>query len=217
MRRRFALVLLVLAVLAIPVLGAAQTAAQPVVQSSVAAADQTAYQPTAQPMIQPTPLPEIHPHAGSVAIGVDVGVYRPDEELQWAVTPQVLFEFYVTARVSVRLMGGWANPKFLNGSGSMSHISGTANLAYNWEYEYWHPFVSAGVGIYSVQKFLDDDTKVGLRYNRFGFNAAAGVEYFATPQVTLKFELNYHRVHPVWQIGDGPGGLAVTAGVKRYF
>jgi len=206
LRLRLALVLLAASVAALPSLAAAQTVVL-----------QPPPPPPPQPVFPAALLAENQPHAGSLAIGADFGLYRPDEEFQVGVTPEAFVEFYVTGRWSIRLLGGWARPKFLDRTRSMDHVRVTANVAYNWEHEYWHPFVSAGIGLYAVQGYLVDDTPVGQRFYRVGFNVATGVEYFWSPKIAVKFEFNYHRAPIVSEIGDGPHGFAVTAGLKKYF
>ena len=208
MRTRFAAILLVVLLFGLPLPAMAQLEAPRPAPQAVPVPPSEAY---------PALLPAIQPHAGSLAIGADFGFYRPATDFLVSLTPEVLLEFYVTERVSIRLLGGWARTKFANGTGSMDHLRSTTNVAYNWEYDYWHPYVSAGIGLYSAQGYSAGRSRVGLRYNHVGLNVAAGVEYFWSPKVTVKFEFDYHRVNPVWEIGNGPGGFALTAGVKRYF
>jgi len=166
---------------------------------------------------QPTDQPKVQPAAGNVAIGADIGFYKPDEEYKVAFTPQAYVEFYLHDRWSIRAMLGWERPRSMTGGSSMDHIRGTANLIYNFEAGYWHPYISLGYGAYVAQNREVDDNWDTPRYTKWGPNIAAGIEYFWSPKITIKFEINVHMVHPIAELGDGPGGFAVTLGLKKYF
>ena len=155
------------------------------------------------------------PHAGVLAIGASAGVYVPGSEFHAAFTPEGFLEFYLTDRVSLRGMVGYANPSFDSGNAELRQTRGTASVLFNWEAGLWHPFVGFGGGFYYVQPRASGEAS-GPARTRAGAHAGIGIEYFATPKITYKFEATYHLV----QQGDLPGspsGLALTAGLKKYF
>ena len=157
------------------------------------------------------------PHGGAMALGGDIGFYVSDEELNVTYTPQAYVEFYPTDRWSIRAMVAYHRPDYTDGARSLDQWTATFNVTHNWEYDYWHPYVSVGVGFYSVQYIEGDSTYVGPRYTKAGANIAAGIEYFWSPKVAIKFEVDVHIVRPVMELGSGSEGMALTAGIKRYF
>ena len=165
----------------------------------------------------PTPGAAQHrePHAGSFAIGGDVGVYVPGSEFHAAFTPQAFFEFYATGRVSVRAMGGGSDQKFDGTNDGLRQVRATFNVVINWEAELWHPFVTFGGGAYYVQPRLDGES-YGSARTVGGGNLGFGVEYFWRPKVTYKFEATYHFVQQS-DLPGNPSGMALTAGLKKYF
>src|SRR5438094_6900714 len=83
------------------------------------------------------------PAAGSAAIGIDVGAFVPPAaEMNNSLLLNVLYEYYVTPRVSLRTDVGWASPSFNSGGiSSLRTIPLRLDLNYNWEGGRWHPFV----------------------------------------------------------------------------
>lgn len=156
------------------------------------------------------------PHALSVAIGGDLGVFVPDEELHATFSPDAFVEFYVFGRMSIRAMAAWARPAYVSGDRSLDQLRGTVNVLFNWEKELWHPFITAGAGAYAVQLRAGDET-VGSRSTKSGFNAGGGIEYFWAPKVAVKVEATYHWVRQGDLPGGGASGLAISAGLKKYF
>jgi hypothetical protein len=155
------------------------------------------------------------PHAGSAAVGAGVGVYVPGSEFHAGFTPEGFAEFYVTGRLSLRALGGWTTPSLDDNTGEMRQVRGTFSVIYNWEAELWHPFVVVGGGLYRVQPRAQGENSGPVR-TRGGGHVGIGVEYFAQPSVTFKFEATYSVV----QQGDlpfNPSGLSLTAGLKKYF
>ena len=155
------------------------------------------------------------PHAGSFAIGGDAGVYVPGSEFHAGFNPAFLLEFYLTGRMSVRGGGAWTAPDLDTGVEELRQFRGTVNAVFNWECDYWHPFVTLGAGAYLVQP-RSAGVNVGAMRTLAGFNAGIGIEYFARPKITFKFETTYHVV----QQGDlpaSPSGLSATVGMKKYF
>ena len=155
------------------------------------------------------------PHAGTFAIGGDAGVYVPGSEFHAGFSPAFLLEFYLTGRMSIRGVGAWTSPKLDNDVDELRQFRGTGNIVFNWEAEYWHPFITFGAGFYLAQP-RSAGVNVGAMRTVAGFNTGIGIEYFARPQLTFKFETTYHVV----QQGDlpySPSGLAATVGMKKYF
>ena len=156
------------------------------------------------------------PHAGSFAIGGDAGFYVPDEEFHTGFTPAVLAEFYIGPRISVRALGGWSRNEFVSMSDRyLEQFRYAFNFVYNWECEYWHPFVTFGGGGHTVRTWRDDVEQTPWHF-RGGLNIGAGIEYFVRPKVTFKFEGTYYYVnHPATP--PESMGFAATVGMKRYF
>ena len=156
------------------------------------------------------------PKAGSVAIGADAGFIVAHSEFHVGVMPSAFAEFYFTSRISGRVLGGWSRNEFVNrDSRYLEQLRAALNVAYNWEFELWHPFVTGGVSIHRVRTWADDVEDSGW-FSQPGFNAGLGVEYFARSKVTFTFEATYYRVRQ----GDLPAvatGFALSAGIKKYF
>jgi hypothetical protein len=156
------------------------------------------------------------PDTGLIGAGVDLGILFPDDAFENTLTLDGFADYYLTPRVSVRAMLGWANPGF-NGR-TEDHFRQTKllfNAVYNWEFVEWHPFVTAGAGAYFVRSHLEgEDDPEGE--TRGGINFGGGAEYFTGDRNAVKFELRWDIV------SDPPGlpdasGLTLTAGYKWYF
>ena len=156
------------------------------------------------------------PAAGTVAAGIDVGALIPTNDgLSNSALINVLYEYYMTPRVSFRTDFGWSNPAFSGGAvDSLRQVPLRFDVNYNWEGGRWHPFVGTGVGIYFLQ-FRTGDTSIGDTESRFGLNTGGGVEYFLNRSVAVKGEGRYHAVANAR--GQDPSGIAFTAGLKTYF
>jgi opacity protein-like surface antigen len=156
------------------------------------------------------------PHEGSSAIGIDVGAFMPSQDnLDPSFLTGITYEYYVTPRVSLRTDFGWANPRFDGSRDSLRQIPLRADVNYNWERGKWHPFAGAGIGAYFLQH-KSNDASFGDSETKTGFNFGGGIEYFFNRNAAWKFEGRYHAVGES-QFGHDPSGLALTAGVKRYF
>jgi len=156
------------------------------------------------------------PHKGAAAVGADVGVFLPKQD-QLTTGPVVegFFEYYLSARDSVRVGAGWLNPKFERESeDSFRQIRIAVDLVHNWEGGTVHPFVGAGLGTYFLQE-RDNGTNFGDGDTKFGGTVFAGAEFFASNTFSVKGEARYHIVQKV--NGFNPSGLALTIGVKSYF
>jgi len=156
------------------------------------------------------------PHAGSSAIGADIGVFVPsDERLEPAPPASGYYEYYFTPRISIRPEIGWADPGFDRSTVSLRQLPVRVGLNYNWEGGRWHPFVGAGVGAYLLQ-VKDAGRPFGGAETRPGFSAGGGIEYFLNGHVSLKGEGRIHSVEKLSN-GDDPSGVGLMFGVKRYF
>jgi hypothetical protein len=156
------------------------------------------------------------PSEDSGAIGGDIGIVAPrDEALSTGVTLEGFYEYYFSARTSVRLGLGWANlPLEREDDDSLRSLRVPIDLVYNWEHGEVHPFVGAGVGIYFVQQ-KDNGESVGDSETKLGATFSGGAEFFTGPTISIKAEARYHLVGDVFR--RNPGGLAVTIGAKKYF
>jgi hypothetical protein len=140
-------------------------------------------------------------------------------------------EFYVSSRISVRGLVGWANPGIDNGGGctfvptvcgsnTWQHIRLEGSLLYNWEGEAWHPYLVGGFGAHFLRDTLTDEYSP-----HFSVHGGAGIEYFARHNLSVKGEVVFHALrHHGFdaQAANGyaspnPSGLTVTIGLKRYF
>jgi opacity protein-like surface antigen len=157
------------------------------------------------------------PHAGSTAVGFDVGAFIPTEnQLDNALILSVLLEYYVTPRVSLRTDFGLTDPGFAReSSDSLRQIPLRLDVNYNWEGGKWHPFVGAGVGAYFLTQ-KDNGQTFGGTETKPGFNMGGGVEYFTGRTVSLKGEARYHVIGNT-RAGQDPSGLVFTGGLKKYW
>lgn len=164
-----------------------------------------------------------NPAAGTPAIGFDLGFFSPDTntppEQQFRKTLSIdgLGEFYLTPRFSVRGMLAWCEPEFDVFPGNqLRQTRLMANAIYNWEGGAWHPFATAGVGAYFLKltgpRFLGSVGSVAA-----GVNVGGGLEYFAAPTGSFKFEVTYHFVSKEDFAPLNPSGLNLTVGLKKYF
>ena len=157
------------------------------------------------------------PHAGSTAVGIDVGAFIP-AETQFDTAPVInaLLEYYLTPRVSLRTNFGLTDPGFSREStDSLRQIPLRLDANYNWEGGKWHPFVGAGIGAYFLQ-LKDNGRAFGESETKPGFNLGGGIEYFTGRTVSLKGEARYHVIGNT-RGGQDPSGLVITGGLKKYW
>jgi hypothetical protein len=156
------------------------------------------------------------PDTGLIAVGANFGVFFPDEAQEKTVTIDGQAEWYVTPRISVRGLFGWASPGFENRTEDhFRQVRLLFNGVYNWERREWHPYVTAGAGVYFVRELLDgfDDPD---SETRGGLNFGAGVEYFTGQMTSVKGEARFDIVSHPPGLGDA-SGFTITMGIKRYF
>ena len=132
------------------------------------------------------------PAMGAAAVGGDLGVLVPEEALHTGFSPQAYGEFYLMPRLSLRVLGGWSRNRFVDTQDRyLDQIRGSVNVVYNWEFELWHPFVTAGLGAHRLRVYQDGAVN-GEWSTRAGFNVGTGVEYFVRPKVTFKAEGTFY-------------------------
>lgn len=166
------------------------------------------------------------PAEGMYSVGLNVGFARPtDDFLNTGLNLGANAEWYLTPRVSIRgaLTGAWFDDDTFEDT-TLSPMAFTVNGVHNWERGAWHPYATAGVGLYRYRlsnDFFDDDEFDGENSDtKFGVNLGGGMEYFFTRRDTLTGEIQYHVVP-----GDADTFLAeydtnywsFSFGYKRYF
>lgn len=160
------------------------------------------------------------PDRGMSAVGVSIGVGAPgDDRLSNGLTVAAFGEHYLSPRVSVRglLSGAWWDIIAAGDHNNVSPVSAQGNLVYNWERGKWHPYATAGLGLYKF-RFTEDD--IDSSKTTVGFNLGGGVEYFVRLRDTVVMEV---LVHPL--VGDvesrfssyTPWYWTISGGYKKYF
>ena len=158
------------------------------------------------------------PKADSGAVGGDVGIFLPKQDgMKSGPTLEGFYEYYPTARTSIRLGLGWGNPKRdteNDEDDSIRFIRIGGDVVYNWEGGSVHPFVGAGLGIYFLQE-RDNGENLGDSETKFGGTLFGGAEFFTSNTVSFKAEAKYHIVADAGAYN--PDGLSLTVGLKKYF
>jgi hypothetical protein len=155
------------------------------------------------------------PHADSAAVGGDVGVFIPrDDALKWGPALEGFYDYYFSARNSVRIGLGWMKPRFdPSEQDSVRYLRVPVDVVHNWEGGAVHPFVGAGLGVYFLQRQHSGDN-VGESETKLGGTLFGGVEFFTDRTVSFKIEGRYHAVR---RASIEPDGLSLTVGLKKYF
>ena len=156
------------------------------------------------------------PHAGASAVGADVGVFLPRMSgMTTGLAIDGFYEYYMTARNSLRLGVGWANPEQEADSNAKTRqIRVGGDIVHNWEGGSVHPFVGAGLGAYSLQPRVNGVNQ-GTSATKLGGTLLGGLEFFTSKTFSVKGEAAYHIVSKSGPYD--PSGLALTIGVKSYF
>lgn len=160
------------------------------------------------------------PDRGMSAVGVSLGVSAPgDDRLDNGLALSAWAERYMTRRVSFRGMvtGNWWDMTEGPDGDGISPIAVNVNLVYNWERGKWHPYATAGIGLYKF-RFTEDD--IDSSDTAPAFNIGGGAEYFLRLKDTVVVEA---LIHPV--VGDvesrfntyTPWYWTLSAGYKKYF
>lgn len=156
------------------------------------------------------------PAAEDGALGIDFGLFLPrDESLESGLALEGFYEYYFSARTSVRMAVGWANPRVEGrDDDSLRHVRIAGDVVYNWERGAIHPFAGAGLAIYFLQR-KDNGESVGDSETKFGGTIFGGAEFFSSRTFAVKAEARYHVIRDIG--GLDPDGLSLTVGVKTYF
>jgi hypothetical protein len=156
------------------------------------------------------------PHTDAHGIGAEVGVFVPQQSgMNTAPEIDGFFEHYLTARNSVRVGLGWADPKIGDSTDhSIREIRFGGELIHNWEGGQVHPFVGAGLGAYFLQTRVAGNG-IGDGATKLGGTLLGGAEIFMSKTFTVKGEARYNVVSG-WN-GYDPSGFALTIGLKSYF
>jgi hypothetical protein len=161
------------------------------------------------------------PAAGMWAVAGSIGASVPtDDSLDKGLDLAVDLEGYLTSRVSVRgqVGGSWWDIVGRTFTGTVKPVRLDGNLVYNWEGGVWHPYVTAGVGMYRYKSTIGSalegsDTKAGV-------DLGGGIEYFFRRRATVTGEVLYHKVDafnsPVTTFNDG-SFWSIDLGLKAYF
>ena len=179
--------------------------------------------PTSAQVVQARPLQsqsQAVPDRGMSALGLSLGLSSPgDDRLENGLVLSVWGEHYMTRRVSFRGMvsGNWWGVIDGPEEDGVSPISAKVNLVYNWERGKWHPYATAGLGVYKF-RFTEDD--IDSSATTFGFNIGGGAEYFVRLKDTIVVEA---LIHPI--VGDVesrfnsyiPWYWTLSGGYKKYF
>ena len=163
-----------------------------------------------------TAAQERMPRMGAGALSGEVSVFLPQQS-GMTTGPELggFYEYYMTARNSLRLGGGWAYPKQeANSSARTRQIRLGGDLIHNWEGGAVHPFVGAGLGAYFLQPRVNG-TNVGSSATKLGGTLLGGAEFFTSKTFSVKGEARYNIVQKSGPYD--PSGLSLAIGVKSYF
>lgn len=156
------------------------------------------------------------PATDAAAIGGDIGLFLPrDPILSTGPAVEGFYEYYLSARSSIRLGVGWASPKrAVEHEDALRYVRVAMDVVHNWEGGAVHPFVGAGFGVYFLQP-MDNGQSFGDSESKPGGTLFGGAEFFTNRRTSVKAEARYHLVKDT--VGVNPDGLALTIGLKRYF
>lgn len=155
------------------------------------------------------------PHKDAGAVGGEVGVFVPRQDgMMTGPAIEGFYEYYLTARDSVRVGAGWANPKMEDVDYKVRQVRIAVDLLHNWEGGAIHPFVGAGLGTYFLQP-RSNGTNLGDSATKLGGTILGGLEFFTSKTFSVKGEARYHVVAKSGAYD--PSGFALTIGVKSYF
>lgn len=162
------------------------------------------------------------PDAGMWAVGGSIGATAPDSaSLGNGVEIGGLFEGYLTRNLSVRgqvQTAMWDFQPQLGFTGTLQPVFVGGNVVYSLEGGNWHPYVTAGAGVYHyhwTEPGVPDGTN-----SYGGLNMGGGAEFFFTRDATITAELLYHRIGDVdvarATLHDG-SFWSFAMGAKKYF
>ena len=163
-----------------------------------------------------TSAQERMPHKGAGAVSGELAVFLPQQS-GMTTGPELggFYEHYLSARNSIRVGGGWANPRQEENSNARTRqIRLGGDLIHNWEGGSVHPFVGAGLGAYFLQPRVNG-TSVGSTATKLGGTLLGGMEFFTSKTFAVKGEARYNIVQKSGPYD--PSGLSLAIGVKSYF
>ncbi len=156
------------------------------------------------------------PDKGVIGYGADIGVQLPDEAFESTLAFDAHAEFYLTPRVAVRGLFGFASPGAdLRTEDKLRQVQLLFSGIYNWEHDNWRPFVLGGAGAYFVRLLIDGGTDLP-RETRGGIHFGGGTEYIFSDEDALKVELRWDIVSHPPALPDA-SNATFTVGYKRYF
>lgn len=154
------------------------------------------------------------PAEGSMAAGGEAGLFVPDDLFDPSPIVGGFFEYYPTARISLRPSVMFFDPGFdRRPEDSLRQTRLGFDVIYNWERGPRHPFAGGGVAVHSVRR-RSNGRLFGDHENQLGIGGLGGVEYFLNRRNASKFEGRAQFVDDVF--GADPSGLAATVGFKHY-
>jgi hypothetical protein len=160
------------------------------------------------------------PARGMNAVGLSAGLAVPgDDTLSSGPVLALSVEHYFRRRLSIRgqLSGAWFDIADTGDDNGVSPAAFDANVVYNWEGGAVHPYVTAGLGLYTY-RFTEND--VDSHDATAGVNLGGGVEYFFTRRDTLTIELLFRPI--VGEVDSvsrsyTPWYWSASGGYKKYF
>jgi hypothetical protein len=156
------------------------------------------------------------PDKGVIGYGADIGVQFPDEAFESTLAFDAHGEFYLTPRVAVRGLFGFASPGAnLRTEDKLRQVQLLFSGIYNWEHKNWRPFVLGGAGAYFVRLLIDGGVDLP-RETRGGIHFGGGSEYIFSDENALKVELRWDVVSHPPALPDA-SNATLTVGYKRYF
>jgi hypothetical protein len=170
-------------------------------------------------MARPAAAQGITPDTGLWGLTVSAGMAAPTEDLFTSgLDVGVSLERYFTPRVSIRgqISGAFWDFKDFD-EDSASPLAVTGNLVYNWEANALHPYVTAGLGVYT---FRLTEANVDESDTNFGINLGGGLEYFLSDRDAVLGAVTMHAVsgNAEGTFGDyGTSYWTIVTGYKRYF
>ncbi len=161
------------------------------------------------------PCAAASPRTGDIAFTAAVGAHAAlgDDDFGEQAGPSAALDFHWTARNSLRGTLGLLQLPAQEDSrrGSITTLYATVNVSHNWFGGKLFPFVTGGLGLYSVEENVARD---GDRdHLALGINGGGGVEVRLGDAWTLRLEGLVHVL-----TGEDPSRLATASlGLKYYF
>ena len=159
--------------------------------------------------------PSTAPVEGDMAVSFNAGFVKAFDDDFDGTEPVFTgtFEYYTDPRISWRGLLGVtsidADIPGVNASVDITFIN--ANVLYNWEGGWIHPYVTGGVGLY--QKNASSNLPSEFDETVFGANGGGGIDWFLGSRWALKFEGTFHTM-----TGENPNtALLGTAGFMFWF